>query len=69
MKDESFRNTMKNSDMENIKIEFDRVFQDIMLDMVEDNLELFKQFTTNKSFKKQLEDIIFERTINLKNDE
>ncbi len=66
MKNESFRNTMKNSDKQNSRIEFERVLEDIMQDMIKDNLELFKQFSSNKLFKKYLEDMIFERVYNSK---
>jgi type I restriction enzyme R subunit len=50
---------MKNSDKQNARIEHDRALQRVMIELLADHTELFKQFSDNPSFKKWLGDTIF----------
>ena len=57
--DVAYQNAMKNSDKQNARIEHDKALQRVMLDLLTDHTELFKQFSDNPSFKKWLGDTIF----------
>lgn len=61
-KDEKYRNAMHNSDRQNARMESDRVLQQVILSIMTDNMELFKQFNDNPSFKKWLADMVFSVT-------
>jgi len=63
-KDEHYQNAMKNSDKQNAKMESERALQQVIFDIMSDNMELFKQFQDNPSFKKWLSDMIFNLTYN-----
>ena len=63
-KDERYQNAMKNSDKQNAKMESERALQQVIFDIMSDNMELFKQFQDNPSFKKWLSDMIFNLTYN-----
>ena len=58
-KDERIKNAIKNSDKENIKIEYENVLADVIRSIMKDNMELFLQFTSNSQFKKWLSDSVF----------
>ncbi len=57
--DQAYQNAMKNSDKQNARIEHDKALQRVMVDLLSDNTELFKQFSDNHSFKKWLSDMVF----------
>jgi type I restriction enzyme R subunit len=57
--DAAYQNAMKNSDKQNARIEHDRALQRVMIELLADHTELFKQFSDNPSFKKWLGDTIF----------
>ena len=63
-KDEKYRNAMKNSDKQNARMESERALQSVILSIMADNMELFKQFNDNISFKKWLSDLVFNLTYN-----
>ena len=50
--DEGFQNALKNSDRQNAKIEHDRALEQVIVDLVTDHAEPFKQFTEHGDFKK-----------------
>ncbi len=58
--DKAFQNARKNSDKENTRIEHDKVLQRVMMAIMKDDTELFKQFTDNDGFKRWLGDTVFE---------
>ena len=60
--DTAYQNAMKHSDKQNARIEHDNALQRVMIDLLSDNTELFKQFSDNQSFKKWLSDTIFTAT-------
>lgn len=57
--DKAYKNAMKNSDKAAARLEHDRALQDVVISMLSDHTELFKQFSDNPSFKKWLSDTIF----------
>lgn len=61
-KDEKYQNAMKNSDKQNARMESERALQQVIFSIMSDNMELFKQFQDNPSFKKWLSDMVFNMT-------
>ena len=61
-KDEKYQNAMKNSDKQNARMESERALQQGIFSVMADNMELFKQFQDNPSFKKWLSDMVFNMT-------
>ena len=57
--DAAYQNAMKNNDKKTARIEHDAALQRVMIDLLSDHTELFKQFSDNTSFKKWLGDTIF----------
>lgn len=63
-RDEKYRNAMKNSDEQEARTESERALQQVIFAIMADNMELFKQFQDNPSFKKWLTDMVFNLTYN-----
>lgn len=63
-RDEKYRNAMKNSDEQEARTESERALQKVIFSIMADNMELFKQFQDNPSFKKWLMDLVFNLTYN-----
>lgn len=61
-KDEKYQNAIKNSDKQNARMESERALQQVIFSVMADNMELFKQFQDNPSFKKWLSDMVFNMT-------
>ncbi|MBI4583214.1 MAG: DEAD/DEAH box helicase family protein [Planctomycetes bacterium] len=57
--DKAYQNAMKNSDKAAARLEHDRALQKVVIELLADHTELFKQFSDNPSFKKWLSDTIF----------
>ena len=60
--DRAYQNAMKNSDKQNARIEHDIVLQRVIIELLSDHTELYKQFSENPAFKKWLGDVIFTAT-------
>jgi type I restriction enzyme R subunit len=60
--DVAYQNAMKNSDKKNARIEHDKALGRVMVELISDHTELFKQFSDNPSFKKWLSDMVFNVT-------
>jgi len=60
--DAAYQNAMRNSDKKNARIEHDKALGRVMVELLSDHTELFKQFSDNPSFKKWLADTIFGAT-------
>ena len=60
MKNEKFKNALKNSDLENIKREYQSALKEVFRIIMIDNMELFGQWTNNSSFSKWLNNRIFD---------
>lgn len=63
-RDEKYQNAMKNSDKQSARMESERALQQVIFAIMADNMELFKQFQDNPSFKKWLSDLVFNLTYN-----
>jgi len=57
--DKAYQNAKQNSDKQNARIEHDKALQRVLVELLSDHTELFKQFSDNPSFKKWLADTIF----------
>lgn len=64
-KDIAYQNAMKNSDEQNARLESDRALEKAVTNMMKDDLELYKQYANNPSFKKWLTDMVFGVTYNV----
>ena len=62
--DKAYQNAMKNSDKQNARIEHDKALQRVIIELLRDHTELFKQFSDNPMFKKWLSDTNFSATYN-----
>ncbi|MDO6826265.1 type I restriction endonuclease [Mesomycoplasma ovipneumoniae] len=60
MKNEKFKNALKNSDIENIKREYHLALREVFRIIIVDNKELFGQWTNNSNFREWLSDRIFD---------
>ena len=60
--DPAYQNAQRNSDEQNARIEHDRVLQKVITALLQDDTELFKQYTDNPDFKRWLTSKSFELT-------
>ncbi len=60
--DKKYQNAIKNSDKENAKLESDEALSKVITKLMNTNMEIFKQFSDNPSFKKWLSDRVFNLT-------
>lgn len=60
--DTAYQNAQKNSSKQNARLEHDKALGRVVLNMLVDHTELFKQFSDNPSFKGWLADSVFEAT-------
>lgn len=60
--DRAYQNAIRNSDKQNARVEHDKALQRVILEMLSDQTELFKQFSDNPSFKRWLADSVFDLT-------
>ena len=63
-RDERYQNAMRNSDEQSARLESERALQQVIFAIMADNMELFKQFQDNPSFKKWLSDLVFNLSYN-----
>ena len=62
--DKAYQNAMQHSDKQNARIEHDKALQRVLVELLSDHTELFKQFSDNTAFKKWLADMTFATTYN-----
>ena len=60
MKNDKFKNALTNSDIENIKREYQSALKEVFKIIMADNIELFGQWTSNDNFNKWLSDTVFD---------
>ena len=60
--DKAYQNAQANSDKQNSKLEHDKALNRVVLELISDHTELFKQFSDNPSFKRWLTDTVFDST-------
>lgn len=66
--DKAYQNAQANSDRQNAKLEHDRALNRVVLELLADHTELFKQFSDNQNFKRWLTDMVFDVTYQAKPD-
>jgi type I restriction enzyme R subunit len=64
--DPAYQNAQRHSDQQNARIEHDRALGRVMTAVLKDDVELFKQFSDNESFRRWLADTIFALTYDKK---
>ena len=57
--DTAYRNARENSDRQNARIEHDEALRRVMTAVLNDDMQLFKQFTDNEGFQRWLTDTVF----------
>lgn len=57
--DKAYQNAMKHSDKQNARLEHDKALQRVLIGLLADHTELYKQFSDNPAFKRWLADTIF----------
>ena len=62
--DKTYQNAMRNSDEQEARTESERALQKGIISIMADNMELFKQFQDNPSFRNWLTDMVFGLTYN-----
>ena len=60
--DTAYQNARQNSDKQNARIEHDKALSRVIVGLMQDDTELFKQFMDNPSFKRWLSDTVFNTT-------
>ena len=60
--DTAYQNARKHSDKQNARIEHDKALVRIMTGLLQDDTELFKQFSDNEGFRRWLTDRVFDLT-------
>ena len=60
--DTAYQNAVKHSDKQNARIEHDKALSRVMTSVLKDDTELFRQFMDNDSFRRWLQDRIFNLT-------
>lgn len=58
----AYRNARANSDKQNARIEHDKALASVIVGLMKDDTQLFKQFSDNPDFKRWLADIVFSAT-------
>jgi len=60
--DKAYQNAIKQNDRQNARIEHDKALERVIVEMLTDHTELFKQFMDNQSFRRWLTETIFAET-------
>ncbi|OAV77146.1 type I restriction endonuclease subunit R [Dietzia sp. 111N12-1] len=60
--DEAYKNAQANDDPVNARVESDRALSQVMLRLISDDTQLFKEFQDNSSFKQWLAGAVFDAT-------
>ena len=60
--DSAYQNSQKHSDKQNARIEHDKALKRVMTSVLEDDIQLFKQYSDNESFRRWLSDSTFTLT-------
>lgn len=60
--DKAYQNAQANSDKQNAKLEHDKTLNRVVLELLADHTELFKQFSDNPNFKRWLTNMVFDAT-------
>ena len=63
--DTAYQNARRSSDKQNARIEHDKALERVVVSLMRDDTELFKQFMDNDSFRRWLTDTVFNLTYEL----
>jgi type I restriction enzyme R subunit len=58
----AYQNARQSSDKQNARIEHDKALERVVVSLMRDDTELFKQFMDNESFRRWLTDTVFNLT-------
>lgn len=61
-KNEKYQNAIKDSDKQNARVECDRALATVMKVLLNDNLELFRQYSDNTEFRTWMTNMVFRET-------
>ncbi|TKS55044.1 type I restriction endonuclease subunit R [Luteimonas yindakuii] len=61
-RDKAYQNAQANSGKQNARLEHDKALNRVVLELLDDHTELFKQFSDNPNFKRWLADMVFDST-------
>ncbi|MEO6562557.1 MAG: DEAD/DEAH box helicase family protein [Nitrosospira sp.] len=62
VQDKAYQNAVQHSDKQNARLEHDKALNRVILELLSDHTELFKQFSDNPDFKRWLTDTVFDTT-------
>ncbi|MCL1876399.1 MAG: SNF2-related protein, partial [Synergistaceae bacterium] len=62
LRDKTYLNAIHNSDEQSARDEFDITLRSVMLEIMSEDIELYKEFCDNPTFSKQLSDAVFNLT-------
>ncbi len=65
--DTAYQNAIKHSDRQNARIEHDKALLRVMTALLQDDTELFKQFSDNDGFRRWLTEMVFDLTYKTQN--
>ena len=60
--DTAYKNAQQNSNKQNAKLELDKALNRVVIELISDHTELFRQFSDNPSFKRWMTDMVFDAT-------
>lgn len=60
--DKAYQNAQAHSGKQNARLEHDKALNRVVLELLDDHTELFKQFSDNPNFKRWLADMVFDST-------
>ena len=60
--DEAYQNAQQNSDKQNARIELDQALRTVIVGLMKDDTQLFKQFSDNTDFRRWLSNAVFGAT-------
>lgn len=58
----AYQNAMRNNDAETARVQMNEALRDVMLDMLQDQTDLFREYTDNEPFRRWLANAIFRMT-------
>ena len=61
-KDRAYRNAKSNSDRQNARVEHDAALKRVMMSVLNDDMQLYKEFADNESFKRWMTETVFRLT-------
>jgi type I restriction enzyme R subunit len=62
VQDKAYQSAVQHSDKQNARLEHDKALNRVILELLSDHTELFKQFSDNPDFKRWLTDTVFDTT-------